>query len=80
MKTWITSLTTIVITSFSALVKFHNANKKKRNKNKINGYLEEMFAMPGIRQHGGRNGDKGGVSLNECLSLERRKKICSNSL
>lgn len=54
--------------------------KKKRNKNKINGYSEEMFAMPGIRQHGGRNGDKGGVSLNECLSLEGREKICSNSL
>lgn len=33
-----------------------------------------MYAMPGIRQHGGRNGDKGGVSLNECLSLERREK------
>lgn len=48
--------------------------KEKRNKNKINGYSEEMYAMPEIRHHGSRNGDKGGLSLNKCLSLERREK------
>lgn len=49
--------------------------KKKRNKNKINGYLQETYVIPKIRQDGGGNGDKGGPSLlNKSAFLERGEK------
>lgn len=49
--------------------------KEKRNKNKINVYLEETNVMSEMRQRGSSNGNKGGPFLpNTSPFLETERK------